>query len=224
MSRRAAKEKIKDARQALYQEHILDAAEQIFAELGYEEAKVVAMAKAAGVSLATVYSTFATKWEIYRAVHARRTAALRTHLSARVTADQGALGVMLDGIEASFEFHMRNPGYLRMHLREGFAWSMPKMLRCPEEIEAWSEGIAMAVSAFDVGIRAGLYVDDRPELMARTMFAMHQVRLADWVERGMKESVADMTREAQAQFIRAFCTPKFAAEWRTGRRARAARD
>ena len=83
MSRRAAKEKLKDARQALYQEHILDAAEQIFAELGYEEAKVVAMAKAAGVSLATVYSTFATKWEIYRAVHARRTAALRAHLSAR---------------------------------------------------------------------------------------------------------------------------------------------
>ena len=58
-----------------------------------------------------------------------------------------------------------------MHLRDGYAWSMPKMLRCPEELEAWSEGITMAVSAFDVGIRAGLYVDDRPELMARTMFA-----------------------------------------------------
>src|SRR5258707_7327599 len=97
---------------------------------------------------------------------------------------------------------------------------MPKRLGCPGEFEAGSEGIAMAVSAFDVGIRAGLYVDDRPELMARTMFAMHQVRLADWVERGMKESVAEVTKDAQAQFIRTFCTPKFAAEWRTGGRAR----
>jgi len=52
------------------------------------------------------------------------------------------------------------------------------------------------------------------------MFAMHQVRLADWVERGMKESVAEVTKDAQAQFIRTFCTPKFAAEWRTGGRAR----
>jgi AcrR family transcriptional regulator len=223
MSRRAAKDKIRDARQALYQEHILDAAEQIFGELGYEDAKVVAMAKAAGVSLATVYGSFPTKWDIYRAVHARRTAALRAHLSARLTAEGGALGVMLDGIEASFEFHMENPSYLRMHLRDGFAWSMPKMLRCPEELEAWREGISMAVSTFDVGIRAGLYVDDRPEVMARTMFAMHQVRLADWVERGMKESVAELTREAQEQFIRAFCTPKYVAKWRTGQRARSAR-
>jgi AcrR family transcriptional regulator len=219
MSRRAAKEKIRDARQALYQEHILDAAEKIFAELGYEEAKVVAMAKAAGLSLATVYGTFETKWDVYRAVHARRTAALRAHLAARVSADQGALGVMLDGIEASFEFHMQNPSYLRMHLRDGYAWSMPKMLRCPEELEAWNEGITMAVSAFEVGIQAGLYVDDRPQLMARMMFAMQQVRLADWIERGMKESVAEVTRDAQAQFIRTFCTPKFAAEWRSGRRA-----
>jgi hypothetical protein len=81
----------------------------------------------------------------------------------------------------------------------------------------------MAVSAFDLGIRAGLYVDDRPELMARTMFAMHQVRLADWVERGMKESVAEVTQEAQEQFIRAFCTPKFVAKWRTGQRSRSQR-
>jgi len=28
----------------------------------------------------------------------------------------------------------------------------------------------------------------------------------------MQESVADVAREAKAQFVRAFCTPKFAAE------------
>jgi AcrR family transcriptional regulator len=206
-----AKTKIRDARQALYREHILDAAERVFADLGYEAAKVVSMAAAAGVSLATIYASFETKWEIYRAVHARRTAALGDFVRARGAIDGDPLDRMLAGITAYIEFHMNHPNYLRMHLRDGNAWSMSSTLQSDEQREAWGTGLKMVVKAFENGVRSDLYIDDeRPELMARTMIAMHQVRLADWVDRGMKESVLELTEAVHRQFIRTFCRPAVA--------------
>jgi AcrR family transcriptional regulator len=209
MAKREAKARIKDARQALYREHILDAAERIFAERGYEDAKVVAMASAAGVSLATVYRAFPTKWDIYRAVHGRRTAALDALVNARVAAAEGLLERMLAGVTAYIEFHMENPNYLRMHLRDGHAWASKDNLLSPEQTAAWNAGLAATKRAFEVGIKAGIYEgEEAPELLARTMIAMHQVRLADWVERGMKESPDEVMRAVRRQFVRTFCKPQ----------------
>jgi AcrR family transcriptional regulator len=210
-SRRAAKAKIQSARQAVYREHILDAAERVFADSGYEEAKVVAMATAAGVSLATVYRSFEAKWDIYRAVHARRTGAMLAYLTERIDRHAGPLELLLAGTAGYIEFHMQHPHYLRMHLRGGHVWSSPAAHQSPEQIKAWNQGLVMLVSAFEAAVRAGLCVDERPDLMARTMVAMHQVRLGDWVDRGMKESVADVTRAVHRELVRAFCTAKGAA-------------
>ena len=211
MSRRTAKERVKGAKEALYREHILDAAEQVFANSGYEDAKVVAMSEAAGMSLATLYRGFQTKWDIYCAVHARRTAALGAYLNERIAGITNPLELFLASISAYFEFHARNPNYLRMHLRSGHAWSTPQSLRSEEQIAAWNRGVAMATQAFAAAIDAGLCVnDENPKLMARTLIAMHQVRLADWVERGMKEPVDVVLDKIHRQFIRTFCRPEFA--------------
>jgi AcrR family transcriptional regulator len=219
MSKRAAKARIKDARQEVYREHILDAAEKIFAETGYEDAKVVAMATAAGVSLATVYRSFEAKWDIYRAVHARRTAALGAFLAERIQPGMPPLELLLAGVSGYIEFHMRNPDYLRMHLRDGYAWSSPGALQSPEQQQAWDQGLVMVVSAFTAAVRAGLCIEDeRPELMARTMIAMHQVRLADWVARGMKESIEEVRDAVHRELVRTFCTAKGAASLKPKKR------
>ena len=214
MGRPAAKARIRDARQALYQEHILDAAEEIFARHGYEDAKVVSMATAAGVSLATVYRSFETKSDIYRAVHARRLSGLSAQVHARLAAATGTLDKMLAGIAAYIAFHMEHPSYLRMHLRDGNAWSMSNTLQSPEQVQAWTEGLALITVAFRTGLAEGLYVDDESaDFLARTMIAMHQVRLADWVERGMKESVDEITGAVHRQFVRTFCVAKVATRY-----------
>jgi hypothetical protein len=44
--------------------------------------------------------------------------------------------------------------------------------------------------------------------MARTMIAMHQVRLGDWVDRGMKDSVEQLTAAVHREFVRTFCTTR----------------
>jgi AcrR family transcriptional regulator len=223
---KTARNRLRDARQNMYQGLVLDAAETVFADHGYENAKVQSIAAAAGVSLATLYAAFATKWDIYRAVHIRRLAQLQEAVSARGDAG-GPLATMLSGIDAYVDFHMRHPDYLRMHLREGHAWATASALRSPEQTSAWKEGLALMVKAFEGGIRAGVFIEDEePLLLARTLIAMHQVRLADWVAEGMKESIEDVTQKIHRQFIRAFCKAEVAAEQlgikRAGRAARSA--
>jgi len=193
----------------MYREHILDAAEAIFAEHGYETSKVQSVAASAGVSLATLYGVFETKWDLYRAVHERRTRMLQEHIRARGEAPTDLLDRMLDGIAAYVEFHMAHPAYLRMHLRDQHIWSTSVTLRSPEQIDAWQRGLEMMSKAFSIGQEAGVYhADESPELMARTTFAMHQVRLGDWVDRGMEESPGVVVDAVKRQFIRTFCTDK----------------
>jgi AcrR family transcriptional regulator len=208
---------MRDARHALYREHVLDAAEEIFAETGYEATTVQSVAAAAGVSLATLYGVFKNKWDLYRGVHSRRIQALYGFIRTKGEAPTDPLDRMLAGIDAYIEFHMMHPHYLCMHLREGHLWSRAE-LPTPEQQAAWAGGLRMMAKAFELGIRAGIYVDDdRPELMARTTMAIHQVRLAQWVDDGMKESVAKVTDQVHRQFIRAFCRPHVVAA-RLGRR------
>jgi AcrR family transcriptional regulator len=207
-----AKDKIRDARQAMYREHVLDAAELVFAEHGYEAAKVNSVAANAGISLATLYGVFETKWDLYRGVHGRRTAMLAEHTRLRGNVEGDLLDRMLAGIMAYIEFHMAHPAYLRMHLREGHIWSTSSTLTAPEQIAAWEAGLAQMAKAFTLGIEGGFYYDDeRPEMMARTVLGMHQVRLADWVDRGMIETVDEMEVMVRRQFVRAFVKPSLAA-------------
>jgi AcrR family transcriptional regulator len=210
MSGPELKGRVKSARMAMYREVILDAAEEVFADHGYEAAKVQAVATAAGVSLATLYGVFAKKWDLYRALHERRIAGLMQHVVSRsgVASGTDPLRTMLAGIEAYFEFHMQHPSYLRMHLRDGSAWSSASALRSPEQAQAWESGLELMVAAFRMGIEAGIFVDDDPERMSRTAIAMHQVRLADWVDRGLAEPIAEVSAQVKRQFVRAFCVPE----------------
>lgn len=199
-----ARDRLKDARRELYREAVLDAAERIFAESGYEAAKVADIVTEAGVSLATFYSVFHKKWDVYRAVHTRRLDELMQTIVP--PSDLGdVLGTMMDGIETYFVFHMKYPYYLRMHLRERNAWTTDEGLRSEEQTRAWQAGLAMIKTAFETGMDQGIFIRDDPELMGRTLMGMHQVRLAIWVERGQTGTAQDVTRGALRQLIRAFC-------------------
>lgn len=200
------RDRLRDAKQSMYRTLILDIAEEVFADAGFDGAGVKVVAARAGISLATLYARFPNKLELYRAVQARRLGELMTAVR---PAGRGAdaLDRMLLAIEGYVAFHMAHPHYLRMHLREGNAWSVREGLRTEEQAEAWSRGQASMARTFRDGIRAGLFVDDDPVRMARTTNALHQVALTMWIEGGMKESTEQLLGGVRAQFIRAFCVP-----------------
>lgn len=198
------RQRLKEARRALYREAIVDAAERVFAEHGYEAAKVQAIAKAAGVSLATFYATFPKKWDAFRAVQADRLGALMREVGAQVLGASDAFGRLRAGLEGYLRFHMAHPEFLRVQLRERVPWGTTDELRTPEQTRAWEAGLQMMIAALKEGMTQGVFREDDPELCARTATAMSQVRLALWEGRGMSEPADVVAREAMIQFVRTF--------------------
>ncbi|MCA9707617.1 MAG: TetR/AcrR family transcriptional regulator [Myxococcales bacterium] len=201
------RERLKEARRALYREAIVDAAEGVFARHGYEAAKVQAIAKAAGVSLATFYAVFPKKWDAYRAVQADRLAALMQQVGRAVLDAADAFDRLRAGLEGYLRFHMAHPEFLRLQLRERVPWGTTDELRTPEQTRAWEAGLRMLIGAFEEGMRRGDFRRDDAELCARTATAMSQVRLALWEGRGMIEAADAVATEAMQQFVRAFGAP-----------------
>jgi len=212
MGRPATKKRVKEARNAMYRELIIEAAERVFADQGFEATRVQAVAKEAGISLATLYGVFPGKLELYSAIHEERTGELMQRVAETIDPSFDPIDLILAGTEAYLRFHMEHVDYLRMHLREGNIWTSDSTLRVPEQGRAWQNGIELGSSAFQAAIDLGLMVADDPILLFRTAIVMHQVRLADWVDKDMRAGVDEVLEAVRSQFLRAFCMPEVIAE------------
>jgi AcrR family transcriptional regulator len=199
-----ARARLRQAKQALYREAIVDAAERVFAKHGYDAAKVQAVAKEAGVSLAKLYETFPKKSDVFRAVQADRLQTLMARVGADVLAADTPLERLRRGIEGYLRFHMEHPMFLRVQLQERVPWGTTDEQRTPEQTRAWTAGLEMMKASFAEGMRDGTFVQDDPELCARTVTAMSQVRLAQWIARGQEETPDEVAEAALAQILRAF--------------------
>jgi AcrR family transcriptional regulator len=201
------RQRLLDARRALYRAAIVEAAERVFADHGYDPAKVQVIAKEAGVSHATVYGIFPSKWEIFRAVQHDRLVALMQSVGTLVLGASDAFDRLRFGIEGYLRFHMEHPDFLRIQLREQVPWGTLDELHTPEQTQAWEQGLMMLVAAFRESMAKGLLSVDDPEACARMATAMGQVRLVLWVNGGMKDEPADVGRAAMLQFVRTFAEP-----------------
>ena len=201
-------DRLQKARDAMYRDHILDVAEEVFAELGYDGAQVKRVAARAQISLSTLYGHFGTKMALYSAIHARRLDALMERLQSVGRDSAGPLRWMLAGIEGYIGFHMEHPTYLRMHLREGNAWSEVEGLYSDAQRETWRRGLERMAATLEIGIEVGVFVRDDAMVAARTTNAMHQVALSKWVEDGMVESQSTLIARLHRQYIRAFGVPE----------------
>jgi AcrR family transcriptional regulator len=192
----------------MYRQLLFEAAERVFAERGYEGTRMQDVAAEAGLSLATVYSVFAGKEELFAAIHEARGRELLEHAAQTARASRSALDALMGGVKAYVEFLVAHPDYLRIHLKESQAWALTNRFSCAEQRRQWEEGLALAVAVFRAGIDEGLFVDEKPELLARLMIATHQVFLVDWVESGMKAGPAELIDQMQAHARRAFLRPQ----------------
>lgn len=204
---------LRDARAELYRQHIMAAAEGIFAEEGFAQARMQAIAQAAGVSLGTLYQQFKGKDELYRAILIARD----TEMLAGVTAAASArlkLPLGVEQILAMMEVHLRflleHPGYLRMQLQDGRAWYHSAARPSAEEQRIWERGLAMMQQVFGWGTANGLFVPGAAEDHARLLLALQQARLAGWVADGMRAPHDAVIALIQADFVRCFCRPEVA--------------
>jgi hypothetical protein len=115
---------------------------------------------------------------------------------------------MLESQAALVEYLMAHPDFLRITLHEEQAWGVSPEHKTAEQTAMWREGMQGTILGIREGIRAGLFVDDDPEVMARTLLAMQQAHLGYWLEDGRRRSRDIVVTGLQRQFMRAFCRPE----------------
>jgi AcrR family transcriptional regulator len=200
-----AQQSLRGKKRELYREAILDAAERVFGEEGYEATKVQRIAAEAGVSLTTLYSVLESKWEIYRAVNRRRLAEVMSLAQGIVRKDMSSLDTLIAGTRMQLAFFMARRDFTKMQLKEVTAWSTIGLLRSPEQVEALGAGLQLFSDLFRQGIKDGYLIDDDPELMARMVIATQQVRLGMWMDRGCKEDPDRVADAALRHLLRSYC-------------------
>jgi AcrR family transcriptional regulator len=166
---------------------LLDAAEQVFSELGYVDASIVKITEAAGVGQGTFYLYFASKKDVFdelvrdlnrRVRHAMKEASSRgaTRLEAEVL-----------GFGAYFAFTAEHPALYRIVRQAEFV--SPEMLRYHYDklTEGYVEGLRDAMARGEVG-------EIDPEVTAWALMAVGELLGMRWILWGdgrMPERVVD---------------------------------
>jgi len=201
--RRKPREEARRVRNDLYRQHILAAAERVFADRGYDSAKVQEISARASLSMGTIYAIFASKAELLGAILDQRGRDL-LELARRVARDgKPARDTLHALIEAYITYFAQHPDFLRMHLRQGISWTASP--EADERVRIWKEIHALQADVFRRGITEGAFIDEDPAYLARVFSAMDQVLLSDWVEGGMQTEPNALVERLQRLVDRAFC-------------------
>src|SRR5690606_17844131 len=129
MARVSPKDGAKKAKAEMYRRLVLEAAEQVFANAGFDDAKIQDIAQAAGLSLGTLYTVFPGKAEIYDGIQEQRGREILESIYREIQGYEGVFDAAMRGIDAYVRSLAERPHYLRMHLREGLSWTERTSLR-----------------------------------------------------------------------------------------------
>lgn len=202
---RPPREEARQARNDLYRQHILSAAERVFAERGFENAKVQDISQLAGLSMGTIYALFPGKAELLQAILDQRGGDILARARAVAARALPPLESLRALVRDYIEYFVAHPDFLRMHLRQGSSWVLSPTPETETRVQMWREVHALQTEIFRRGVEGGVFVNESPAFLARLFSAMDQVLLADWVENGMSADQATLVERVQRLVERTFC-------------------
>jgi AcrR family transcriptional regulator len=200
---RRPREAAKQARTDVYRQHILEAAEKVFAEHGYDAAPMQEIARRAGLSMGVIYGIFPGKAELYAALLDARGREVVEAARAVATREAKPRDALFALAAMYVDFFVARPDFLRMHLRSGASWALGPAAR--GSADYWQAVHDLQAEIFRRGVASGDFVDEDPAYLAKTFSVLDQVLLADWAARGMKASRDELVRRLQAMVARALC-------------------
>ncbi len=193
----------------MYRALIVDAAEPLFAERGYEGTKIQDIAAASGLSLGTLYSVFGGKAGVYDALQNERLGELFLLAGETMSGQLSARRRLIQANRVFIRWLTEHPDFLRIHLNESNAWASNPRQVGPDLTDAWHRGIDLIAGVFEEAMREGHVHDGDPVIAARLLVAMQQVFMSAWVESGMKENPDTLVEKIEQQLIRAlFRSPR----------------
>jgi AcrR family transcriptional regulator len=139
------------ARGAATRARLLEAAERVFAELGYHEASIVKITEAAGVAQGTFYLYFAGKQQVFDELVRDLNRRVRHAMKEASSRGRTRLEAELLGFQAYFAFTAEHPALYRIIRQAEFV--SPLMLRYHYErlAEGYVEALTEAVATGEVG-------------------------------------------------------------------------
>lgn len=115
---------VREARKLQTRERVLEAARQLFVDIGYEAATIRMIADHAGVATGSVFTAFPSKLAILRAVMDERLERLCEELE---SVARNLRGGTVDGLSTimacHYDFEMRRPRLFTAFLSANFEWS-----------------------------------------------------------------------------------------------------
>ena len=116
---------VRDEQKAATREKVLDAARDLFNDVGYEETTIRAIAERAGVSVGSVFTTFASKGDILSQVMADRLDALYAELDRLAPHLRGSTPDRLRSIFAiHYAFETRRTRLFLAHIAAAYNWTL----------------------------------------------------------------------------------------------------
>ncbi|WP_449284388.1 TetR/AcrR family transcriptional regulator [Marinobacter sp. PE14] len=147
-------------KQARY-DTILDAAELVFSEKGYERTSMDDIARTASLSRALLYVYFKDKAAIQRGIMLRAGHSLfRRFEEARQTADNG-LGQIRAMGESYYRFYLEEPDYFSALTKASTAMAEADESQAEEMLCSKSDLMELMVGAIELGLRDGTMNRDR---------------------------------------------------------------
>jgi AcrR family transcriptional regulator len=147
-------------KQARY-DTILDAAELVFSEKGYERTSMDDIARTASLSRALLYVYFKDKAAIQRGIMLRAGHSLfRRFEEARQTADNGLAQIRAMG-ESYYRFYLEEPDYFSALTKASTAMAEADESQAKEMLCSKSDLMELMVGAIELGLQDGTMNRDR---------------------------------------------------------------
>ena len=200
-------ESLRERRRQLEQDHrradIVRAASRMFGEKGYDGAQIAEIASAAEVSLASVYSLFEGKDEIYQEVIVSAASSIREVVQGKVDAVEDPAERLLCLIDSLFVCFEENQHLLQIYARgtHGLPWRMRQVMgdapmRLFQSFTAWVASLAEEAK------KAGCLPDVDPEAFAVSLIGAVTGTAAHWIEHTPERPLSRAAPAVRAIFER----------------------
>lgn len=173
---------------------ILEAAEEVFGDLGYHEASIVKITEAAGVAQGTFYLYFASKQDVFEELVADLNRRVRRAMSEGAAAGGTRAERELGGFAAFFRFTAEHPALYRIIRQAEFV--------SPASLQLHYDRIAAGyVDALRAAMDAGEITEGDPEVIAWMLMGIGEIVGMRWILWGGHETVPTEVLDEMSRFI-----------------------
>ena len=180
---------------------LLEAAENVFAELGYNDASIVKITEAAGVGQGTFYLYFPGKAEIFDCLVRDLNRRVRRAMSEAAEKGETRIQAELNGFHAFFRFTAEHPALYRIIRQAEFASPKTLQFHYDRLVEGYVAALEQAMDAGEIARRD-------PEVLAWALMGIGELIGMRYILWAGRNDVSEHVLEEIERIIRCVLEPR----------------